>query len=200
MVFPPFFNLSLHLAIRSSWSVPKSAPGLVFADCIELLHFWLQRILSISVLTIWWCSRVESSLVLLEEGVFYDQCILLAKLCWPLPLFCTPRPNLPVTPVVSWLLTFAFQSPTMMEKAMAPHSRTLAWKIPWTEEPGRLQSMGLLRVGHDWMTSLSLFTFMLWRRKWQPTPVFLPGESQGWGNLVGCRLWGHTESDMTDTT
>ena len=41
-----------------------------------------------------------------------------------------------------------------MEKAMAPHSSTLAWKIPWTEEPGRLQSMGLLRVGHDSATSL----------------------------------------------
>ena len=39
-----------------------------------------------------------------------------------------------------------------------------------------------------------------WRRKWQPTPVFLPGESQGWGSLVGCRLWGHTESDTTETT
>ena len=62
-------------------------------------------------------------------------------------------------------------------KAMASHSSTLAWKIPWTEEPGRLQSMGLLRVGHDWATSLSLFTFMHGRRKWQPTPVFLPGES-----------------------
>ena len=36
-----------------------------------------------------------------------------------------------------------------LEKAMAPHSRTLAWKIPWTEEPGRVQSMGSLRVGHD---------------------------------------------------
>ena len=45
-----------------------------------------------------------------------------------------------------------------------------------------------------------LFTFMHWRRKWQPTPVFLPGESQGWGNLVGCRVWGHTELDMTDVT
>ena len=67
------------------------------------------------------------------------------------------------------------------EKAMAPHSSTLAWKIPWTEEPGGLQSMGSLRVGHDWATSLSLFTFIHWRRKWQPTPVFLPGESQGWG-------------------
>ena len=52
---------------------------------------------------------------------------------------------------------------------MAPHSSTLAWKIPWTEEPGRLQSMGSLRVGHDWATSLSPFTFMHWRRKWQPT-------------------------------
>ena len=66
------------------------------------------------------------------------------------------------------------------EKAMATHSSTLTWKIPWTEGPGRLQSMGLLSVGHDWATSLSLFTFMHWRRKWQPTPVFLPGESQGW--------------------
>ena len=66
-----------------------------------------------------------------------------------------------------------------MEKAMAPHSSTLAWKIPWTEEPGRLQSMGSLRAGHDWATSLWLFTFMHWRRKWQPTPVFLPRESLG---------------------
>ena len=64
---------------------------------------------------------------------------------------------------------------------MAPHSSTPAWKIPWMEERGGLQSMGLLRVGHDSETSLSLFTFMHWRRKWQPTPVFLPGESQGRG-------------------
>ena len=76
---------------------------------------------------------------------------------------------------------------------MAPHSSTLAWKIPWMEEPGRLQSMGSLRVRHD-------ITFTHWRRKWQPTPMFLPGESQGWGTLVGCRLWGHTESDTTEVT
>ena len=87
-----------------------------------------------------------------------------------------------------------------MEKAMAPHSSTLAWKTPWTEEPGRLQSMGSLRVGHDWATSLSVFTSMHWRRKWQPTPVFLPGESQGQGSLVGCRLWGRRESDTTEVT
>ena len=86
------------------------------------------------------------------------------------------------------------------QKAMAPHSSTLAWKIPWTEEPGRLQSMGSRRVRHDWATWLSLFTFMHWRRKWQPTPVFLPGESQGQGSLVGCHPWGRTESDTTDAT
>ena len=87
------------------------------------------------------------------------------------------------------------------KKVMATHSSILAWKIPWTEEPGRLQSMGSLRVGHDRATSLSLFTFMHWKSKWQPiTPVFLPGESQGWGSLVGCHLWGRTESDTTDTT
>ena len=84
--------------------------------------------------------------------------------------------------------------------SMAPHSSTLAWKIPWTEGPGRLQSMGSLRVGHDWATSLSLFPFMHWRRKWQPTPVFLPGKSQGRGSLVGCCLWGHTELDTTEVT
>ena len=90
--------------------------------------------------------------------------------------------------------------PFLSEKAMAPHSSALAWKIPWTEEPDRLQSMGSLRVGHDWATSLSLFPFMHWRRKWQPTPVFLPGESQGWGSQVGCRLWGRTELDTTEAT
>ena len=95
--------------------------------------------------------------------------------------------------VSAWMYYF-------LEKAMAPHSSTLAWKIPWMEEPGGLQSMGSLRVGHDWATSLSLFTFMHWRRKWQPTPVFLPGESQRRGSLVGCRLWGRTESDTTEAT
>ena len=86
------------------------------------------------------------------------------------------------------------------EKAMAPHSSTVACKIPWMEEPGGLQSMGSLRVGHDWATSLSLFTFMHWRRKWQPTPVFLPGESHGRRSLVGCSPWGCTESDTTEAT
>ena len=88
-----------------------------------------------------------------------------------------------------WILWIAYTCLIFLEKAMAPHSSTLPWKIPWTEEPGRLQSMGSLRVRHDWLTSLSLLTFMHWRRKWQPTPLFLPGESQGRGSLVGCCLW-----------
>ena len=83
---------------------------------------------------------------------------------------------------------------------MAPHSSTLAWKIPWMEEPGRLAVHGVAKSRTQLRTSLSLFTFMHGRRKWQPTPVFLPGESQGRQGLVGCRLWGRTESDMTEAT
>ena len=80
----------------------------------------------------------------------------------------------------------------ILEKAMATHSSTLARKIPWTEEPDRLQSTGSQK--------LSNFTSTHWRRKWQPTPMFLPGESQGWQSLVGCHLWGRTESDVTEVT
>ena len=80
----------------------------------------------------------------------------------------------------------------MLEKAMAPHSSTLAWKIPRAEEPGRLQSMGSQGIGHDWATSL--FTFMHWRRKWQPTPVFLPGESQGPGGAWWAAIYGVAQS------
>ena len=89
---------------------------------------------------------------------------------------------------------------SLPEKAMSTHSSTLAWKIPWMKEPGRLQYMGSLRVVHDLVASLSLFTFTHWKRKCQPTPVFLPGESQGWQSLVGFHLWGLTESDTTEAT
>ena len=82
---------------------------------------------------------------------------------------------------------------------MAPHSSTLAWKIPWMEELGRLLFMGSLGVRHDFTFTFT-FYFHALERKWQPTPVFLPGESQGWGSLVGCHLWGHTESDTTEAT
>ena len=84
---------------------------------------------------------------------------------------------------------FSNQLKNVLEKAMAPHSSTLTWRIPWSEEPGGLQPMGSLRVGCDSVTSPSLFTFMHWRTKWQPTPVFLPGESQGrrslWAAIYG---------------
>ena len=98
-----------------------------------------------------------------------------------------------------WL--FGGWSTISSEKALAPHSSTLAWKIPWTEEPGRLQSVGSLRVEHGWATSLSVFTFMHWRRKWQPTPVFLPGESQGTAEArglpsMGSHRVGHDWSDL----
>ena len=114
-----------------------------------------------------------------------------------LPWVC-PIKKLDKSLVMCTLLSIHIEA--FKEKAMAPHSSTLAWKTPWTEEPGRLQSMGSRRVGHDWVISLSLFTFMHWRRKWQPTPVFLPGESQGRRSLAGCRLWGRTESNTTEAT
>ena len=70
-------------------------------------------------------------------------------------------------------------------------------EIPWTDEPRGLQSMGSLRVGHDWATSLSLFTFMHWRRKWQPTPVFLPGVGEPGGlPSTGSHRVGHDWSDL----
>ena len=111
-------------------------------------------------LTIWQCPCVELSLVLLEEGACYDQCVLLTKLCYPLcALFCTLSPNL--------------------EKY---HSSTLAWKFLWMEEPGRLQSMGSQGVGHDWATSLSFHpaymekgmaihsSILAWRIPWRVKP------------------------------
>ena len=77
----------------------------------------------------------------------------------------------------------------------------------WT--PGVADGQGGLACCDSWgrkesdtteRASLSLFTFMHWRRKWQPTLVFLPGESQGQRSLVGCHLWGSTESDTTEVT
>ena len=111
---------------------------------------------------------------------------------------------------------------------MAPHSSTLAWKIPWAEEPGRLQVHGIVKS----QTQLSdfIFTFhfhalekamathssvfawripgtllsiikdyvVRWRRQWHPTPVLLPGKSHGQRSLVGCSPWGRYKSDTTE--
>ena len=109
-------------------------------------------------------------------------------------------PIFPFRLILSELQLNNTSSLSASEKARAPHSSTLAWKIPWMGETGGLPFMGSHRVGHDWATSLSLLTFMHWRRKWQPTPVFLPGESQGRGSLVGYHLWGRTESDTSEVT
>ena len=83
---------------------------------------------------------------------------------------------------------------------MASHTSTLAWKIPWAEEPGRLQSMGSLRVGHDWATSLSLFTFHALEKEMATHSSVLAWRIPGTGEPGGCRLWDHTESDRTEAT
>ena len=84
----------------------------------------------------------------------------------------------------------------ILEKEMATHSSTLVWKIPWVEEPGRLQSMGSQRVGHDWATSLSFSIVPFGEGNGNPLQ-FLPGESHGQRGLVGYSLWGYKELDMT---
>ena len=85
------------------------------------------------------------------------------------------------------------------EKAMAPHSSTLAWKLPWAEEPGGLQSMGSLRVGHDWATSLSLFTFMIGEGSGNPLQCSClknPRDGGAWWAVI----YGVAESDTTEST
>ena len=83
---------------------------------------------------------------------------------------------------------------------MVAHSSILVQRIAMGRGAWQAAVHEVTRIGHDLATSLSLLTFMHWRRKWQPTPVFLPGESQGQGSLVGCRLWGCTKSDTTEAT
>ena len=81
---------------------------------------------------------------------------------------------------------------------MALHSSTLAWIIPWMEEPGRLQSMGSLRVGHNFTFIFTSHIYLGEGNGRQPTPVFLPGEFHGQRSLEGYSPWGHKESDMTE--
>ena len=88
----------------------------------------------------------------------------------------------------------------LLEKEMATHSSTLAWKLAWTEEP-----VGNSPWGHkesdmtEWL-HFTHFVLYHWRRKWQPTPAFLPGEFHGQGSLAGHGPWGCRESDMTEVT
>ena len=118
MVFPTFFNWSLNFAIRSSLSKPQSAPGLVFVDCIELLHLWLQRLyqmdFSVEHLVMSMCGVVSC---VVRRGCLLWPVRLIGKTVSFCPAsFCTPRPNLSVTPGISWLPIFAFQS-LMMKRA-----------------------------------------------------------------------------------
>ena len=151
----------------------------------HVLHTFRLFCLS-DFMSYYWSFNTWSSLFWHSWFCSFLNCIIYSSVCtknctWTLSFW---------NPLISEIL-FATFICEYSEKAMAPHSSIPAWKIPWTEEPGRLQSMGSLRVKHDWATSL--FTSMHSRRKWQPTPVFLPGESQGWRSLVGCCLWGRTE-------
>ena len=123
----------------------------------------------------------------------------------------------------TWVWSLGREDP--LEKEMATHSSTLAWKIPWMEEPGRLQSMGLQRVGHDWATSLFFHCSLglprwlsgkesacqcrrsefnpwvrkiLWRRKWQPTQVYLPEKFHGQRSLEDYSLWSWKQYDTIE--
>ena len=115
VVFPTFFNFSLNLAIRGSWSEPQSAPGLVFCWLYRASPCLATKNINnlILLLTIWWrLSGVGLSLVLLKQAVS-----MTCALSWQNSVslcpasFCTPRPNLPTTPGISWLPTFVFRSP-----------------------------------------------------------------------------------------
>ena len=85
----------------------------------------------------------------------------------------------------------------VLEKVMAPHPSTLAWKIPWTEEPGGLQSMGSLRVRHNFTFT---FHFHSLEKEMATHSSVLAWRIPGMGSLVGCRLWGRTELDTTEAT
>ena len=91
-----------------------------------------------------------------------------------------------------------------LQQGMTTHSHILAWEISWTEEPGGLQSSGSQRVRQDWRDSIHTHRtdilrskVILWKRKWQPTPVILPGESHGQRKLAGYSPWDCKESGMT---
>ena len=200
-IFPSirFFSKESFLCTREPeyWSFSFSiSPSNEYSELISFRMDWLD------LLVVWGTLKSFLQHHSSKASILWHSAFFIVQLSCP---YMTTGKTIPLT---RW--TFVGEVMSLLsiycclgwssEKAVAPHSSTLAWKVPWMEEPGGLQSKGSLRVGDDWATSLSLFTFMHWRRKWQSTPVFLPGESQGRGSLVGCRLWGCTESDTTEAT
>ena len=175
--------------LQWKWGILTTGPPRKSHSCLFLCHICSSHFP--------WLKLSGPQTLLLSSGAWFPFHLFLAYLQqdWDHSIFKGPYYS---TATIHWPTSFQFSF--LLLPAMAPHSSPLAWKIPWMEEPGGLQSMGSLRIGHDWATSLSLFTFMHWRRKRQPTPLFLPGESQGRGSLVGCCLWGRTESDTTEVT
>ena len=119
----------------------------------------------------WYTGKLRSLFYILKGQYFTSSLSVFSP--FSLPSFSLPSTKL-------WPGLIRLYLKFIRSTSMAPQSSALAWRIPWMEEPGRLQSMGS-PVGHNWATSLSLLTFVHWRRQWQPTPVFLPGVSQGWG-------------------
>jgi len=144
-----------------------------FLDMTESQNIWTERDRYLWVLLLD-LTREEMVVQETKSTLALFTCV---RLAFFLPILCL-APDRILGGVLIWS--------SLRGYAMAPHSSTLAWKIPWTEKPGRLQSMGSLRVRYDLATSLSLFTFLYWRRKWQPTPMFLPGERLWvWRNSMG---------------
>ena len=168
--------------MKHRWEAGLTSAWLTTMPCVQRFQHWepVQGSCLGAVWSgcLWSCSKLWLPSLTCGNGTPSSWSLLLSISSSTSPSFLFSVPS----------VLIKFSLGMISEKTMAPYSSTLAWKIPWTEEPGRLQSMGSLRVGHNWATSLSLFTFMHWRRKWQPTPVFLPGESQGRGSLVGCRV------------
>ena len=140
----------------------------------------------ISVLTIWWCPCVESSLVLLENGVCYYQCVFLVTQ----RLQCLPPMR------ETQVRSLGQEDP--LEKEMVTHISILAWKIPWITEPCRLPSMGSQRI----RTRLSYFTFTLGRSPGgghgNPLQYCCLENPHGQRSLAGYSPWCHQESDKIE--
>ena len=185
---------SWHQARRNGkvWASDLFRPGVYFQSChLRTVWNWIPyQTLRASI---------SSSVKWVSEGLSWGlrimpvKCLARCRACPETVKDASPycdQLSLEIQPTTLW---FNFQP-----KRCQRISRGL--ENPMDGEAWWAAVHGSLRVRHDWATSLSLFIFMFWRRKWQPTPVFLAGESQGWWSLVGYHLWGGTESDTTEAT